>query len=83
MCVSAHCGKEKEAAGEWGHAEEGQQFSRTNILILVLGNKHNAEQLKGKNEAKKWAQTIKGGDQDHQRSLKPSDPFPEGPEKMD
>lgn len=53
-----------------------QHFSRTNILVLVPGNKHDTVQSKHRREVEKWAQTV-GGIKDHTRALKPSDPFPD------
>lgn len=65
-----------------GHIEVGQQFSRTNILVLAPGNKHNTAQDKCRNEVKMWARTV-AGDQDHPRPSKPSNPFPGRPGRTD
>lgn len=73
--------KEQDTAGKKGHVEIGQQFSGTSILVQVPGEKPSTVQLKHRNEVKKWARQVDGG-RDHQKSLKPSDPFPERSRRM-
>lgn len=47
----------------------------TNILILARGDKHNTAQLRS--DVEKCAWTV-GGEQDHQRPLKPPIHFQKG-----
>lgn len=46
--------------GEGGHMEVEQHFSRTNVLVLLPGDKHNTVQRKCRNEVEKWACTLGG-----------------------
>lgn len=71
--------KEQDVAGDGGHTEIEQHFSGTNLFVLAPRDRHSTVQHTYRNNVEKWMWTwTAGGDQDHQKCPKPSNPFPEG-----